>query len=249
LDGEDPSTQALIAEWCANTQATIPTVVITLDHDVRALSLALSLRDHLPPTVPIRVRLSEQSGFTTVLGGGEGGRTLPRQITAFGAMHDACACDNWVAGDLDIMAKAVHENYVRRQHERDYASVDDRNLRAWEQLDDDLLDSNRQLADHIPVKLRALGYHLVARDSHDPGKRISEFTKDEIELLGKMEHRRWMAERFLASWSYGERDYEKRRSPYLVEWTALPPEIQEYDRNFARILPGVLDLVNLEIRQ
>ena len=58
-----------------------------------------------------------------------------------------------------------------------------------------------------------------------------------------------MAERFLAGWTLGSRDDEKRINPYLVEWDDLPTNIQDYDRNFVRILPGVLSLVNQEIHR
>src|ERR1035438_4691002 len=75
------------------------------------------------------------------------------------------------------------------------------------------------------------------------------FEGSELELLAKMEHKRWMAERFLAGWTLGPRDDEKRINPYLVEWEDLPPNIQDYDRNFVRILPNVLKQVNLEIRR
>jgi hypothetical protein len=68
-------------------------------------------------------------------------------------------------------------------------------------------------------------------------------------LLAKMEHQRWMAERFLAGWSPGPRDVDKRSSPYLVEWENIPPEIQENDRRVADILPGVLASVGWEIRR
>jgi hypothetical protein len=33
---------------------------------------------------------------------------------------------------------------------------------------------------------------------------------------------------------------DARRSPYLVEWKQVPPEIQRYDLDFAEILPEVL---------
>jgi len=116
-------------------------------------------------------------------------------------------------------------------------------------LDDDLAESNRQLADHMLVKLRAVGCHTTAKGKNDPGIVVERFEPDELELLAKMEHQRWMAERYLAGWTLGPRDDAKRINPYLVAWEKLPPGIQEYDRNFARIMPGVLNSVNLEIRR
>jgi hypothetical protein len=63
-----------------------------------------------------------------------------------------------------------------------------------------------------------------------------------------MEHQRWVAERYLAGWVLGVKDYTNLSSPHLVAWYAFEPkEIQEYDRNFVRVLPIVLDKANYEI--
>ena len=152
--------------------------------------------------------------------------------------------------ELDTMARKLHEDYLAKLPESERSRPEKRSSYPWDLLDDDLVESNRQLADHIPVKLRAVGCHTTAVGNRDdPGVRVGHFEKDEIELLGKLEHRRWMAERFLAGWTLGPRDDEKRIHPYVVEWEDLPPSIQEYDRNFVRIIPGVLHSVNLEIRR
>ena len=103
------------------------------------------------------------------------------------------------------MACTVHEDYVRRRLKEGLAPPDDRSMRQWDQLDDDLIDSNRQFADHIPVKVRALGYHIAAHGSGDPGALVPKLEADEVILLGKMEHQRWVAERRLAGWTLGRR--------------------------------------------
>ena len=97
-----------------------------------------------------------------------------------------------------------------------------------------------------------MGCHTSRVGSGDPGELVSRFTTAEVEVLAKMEHRRWMAERFLAGWVAGPKDVDKRISPYLVEWEQLPTQpndIPEYDRNAVRILPGVLSRVGMEIRR
>jgi voltage-gated potassium channel Kch len=248
-DAEEQSTQARIAELCDDSKKTISTIAICFGNDSRGLSLALSLADHLSPSVPIRVRLDEESGLAAFLEGRNSLGTLPIQVTAFGSLRQACARKNWISHELDIMAKATHADYVRRQRAHHQTFPEDRNLRDWEQLDDDLVESNRQLADHIPVKIRALGYHIVPRDNHDPGKLVKQFTEKQVELLAKIEHRRWAAERLLSGWLRGPKDLDNLISPYFVEWESLAPDIQDHDRDFARILPGLLDLANMEIRQ
>jgi voltage-gated potassium channel Kch len=241
-DAEEPETQAQIAELCANPAKTISTIVISFDDPPRGLSLALSLRDGLRCYAPIRLRLNDDSGLAAL---------LPRgQITGFGSIRDARKRKSWLDSELDATAKKLHEDYLAKLSEDERSRPDKRSSYPWDQLDDDLVESNRQLADHIPVKLRAVGCHTTAIGNRDdPGVRVDHFEKEEIELLAKLEHRRWMAERFLAGWTLGPRDDQKRTNPYLVEWEALPLSIQEYDRNFVRIIPGVLHSVNLEIRR
>ena len=248
-DAEEPLTRGWIQDFCADSQKTISTVVIALDNIARGLCIGLALADHLGPEIPIRVRSSDDSGLATSLRGAESDGSLPKQITEFGSMQEACARKNWLDDELDTMAKGLHKDYVRRRRDLHQQLVDDRSLRPWEQLDDDLIDSNRQLADHVPVKLRAIGCYRVRCGSEDPGIPVKSFTPDQVMLLAKMEHQRWMAERFLAGWSPGPRDVDKRSSPYLVEWENIPPEIQENDRRVADILPGVLASVGWEIRR
>ena len=171
------------------------------------------------------------------------GGVTPCPMTPFGTIAAACRAENWADNELDVMARALHEDYVSKlgEAEKDYPA--NPSAAPWELLSEQLRESNRQAADHIPVKLRALGCHTARVGSGDPGELVSKFTTAEVEVLAKMEHRRWMAERFLAGWVPGPKDIDRRISPYLVEWEELPTQpndIPEYDRNAVRILPGVL---------
>jgi len=62
-----------------------------------------------------------------------------------------------------------------------------------------------------------------------------------------MEHDRWVAERFLAGWTLGAKDTERRISPYLVDWNDLTDEIKEYDRESVRNIPVILSLAGEKI--
>jgi hypothetical protein len=241
-DAEEPETQAQIAALCAGSADTISTIVIAFDDPLRGLSIALSLLDGLRSYVPIRLRLKDNSSLAALL--------PPGRITAFGSLRDACKRKSWLDSELDVMARTLHEDYLRKLPEAERSQPESRNSYPWNLLDDDLVESNRQAADHIPVKLRAVDCHTAARGNQDdPRVLVDRFEGVDLELLSKMEHRRWMAERFLAGWTSGPKDVEKRLSPYLIEWEDLPPNIQDYDRNSVRLIPGVLKSVNLEIRR
>lgn len=141
---------------------------------------------------------------------------------------------------MDAGAIAVHEDY-RTKRLQEVHDTDDPALRPWESLDEDLKDSNRQQADHMEVKLRAIGLTTSTGSTALP---VNSFTPEEIEILARMEHARWNGERFLAGWSHapGEKSVEHKTSPWLVGWDDLPEDIRERDRDAVRNIPHLVQM-------
>jgi hypothetical protein len=243
-EADSRAVQEMIVRECGAD--VITTVVVCLDHDTPALSLALSLDRDLPPHVAIRVRLDDESLMPLVEV--KAGGNSARRLTAFGSFRHACLQENFDNPEADRMARNLHAAYVRLRQQEGLAA-DERSMRDWEELDDDLVESNRQLADHIPVKLRAIGCRLAREGDGDPGILVSALTREETLLLGRIEHRRWVAERRLAGWRDGEKNVEQRLSPYLVPWELLPEDVQHNDVHFAEILPTLLKHARFEIRR
>jgi hypothetical protein len=238
--------QELIVRECGSDAIT--TVVVCLDHDTPALSLALSLDRDLAPHVAIRVRLDDESLLPLVAD--RAGSNSARRLTAFGSFRHVCVPEEFDNPEADRMAEDLHTAYVNLRRQEGLAAADDRSMRDWTDLDDDLVESNRQLADHIEVKLRAIGCRLAHENDGDPGVLVPALTGDETLLLGKIEHRRWVAERRLAGWRDGnEKNVDARLSPYLGPWDSLPPHVKHNDVHFAEILPTVLKLARKEIRR
>ena len=73
---------------------------------------------------------------------------------------------------------------------------------------------------------------------------MTEFKPDQIEMLARMEHERWVIERKLAGWTLGPRKEGSKTNPYLDDWDKVPPKIQEYDVKFVRLIPKLLDDFN-----
>jgi voltage-gated potassium channel Kch len=244
MDADEPETQALVGELCSDPAATVSTIAITLDNDARAMSIGLSLVNRHEVRVPIRVRLTEDSGLAPLVTAERSGAIRDR-MTAFGSLNAACEFENIVGGEL---SKIMHEDFVQRRLQEG-RSADDPGLVKWEVLDADLIESNRQLAEHIDVKLRAIGCH--AANSRDGGSAtaITEFSAAEVELMAEMEHQRWMAERIISGWTFvdGPRDVIKRTSPYLVPWNQLSEPVKNYDRDAVKIIPGALEPRGLRI--
>lgn len=145
----------------------------------------------------------------------------------------------------DIMAKAIHERYLRDQKEKGRVSHDDPAMRPWEQLPGQLKTSNRRQAEHVIVKLRA-----IECDFRPSGRRKRSefrFKPEEIEVLAKMEHDRWVQERILGGWREGLRDVIKKTTPYLVPWEELDDEIRDNDRQAVRGMPYLMAEAGFEI--
>jgi hypothetical protein len=70
------------------------------------------------------------------------------------------------------------------------------------------------------------------------------FDESQVETLGRMEHARWCAERWLAGWTYapGEKNVALRTSPHLVPWEQLDDTIKKIDFDFVRAMPRILAL-------
>ena len=122
----------------------------------------------------------------------------------------------------------------------------DPSLRPWAALLDDFRESNRQQADHIGIKLRALGLEMTsAADTRDG---ITTFSIADIELLAEVEHRRWNAERWLAGWRYGTpSDKPNRINENLVSWNELHDSIKQYDRETITEIPKRLAAAKMKV--
>ena len=137
------------------------------------------------------------------------------------------------------IARAIHEDYVRLQKEKGQTPQTNPSMISWNELPENFKESNRQQADHISIKLNAVGCEVAPLNDRDA--ELFKFTPEEIELLAEKEHERWVEERKLDGWKPGQtKDIEKKISPYLVSWDQLTEEIKEYDRNTVRSLPAFL---------
>jgi hypothetical protein len=144
----------------------------------------------------------------------------------------------------EAVARGVHERY------RDARAVDradaDPAMRDWEQLREDLKESNRLQADHAIAKLREIGCGV--RPASGRPSPLMTFTDNEVETMARMEHGRWNAERLLQGWVLGERrDVDAKVTPYLVPWSELSEEVREFDREAVRRIPEFLAEVGLEV--
>ncbi len=235
--------------WGTDEDCKFTLVYVCLDDDSRGLACALDILPKLRPAgTPIVVRMSDNAGLATLLQADNGAARTASQLRAFLMINDTCRRKAILNDEQDRLAQVIHRNYARRQAEAGDTAVDNPFAVRWHALPDEIKNSNRQQADHIPLKLRAIG--CTTRPIKDPqATSLFEFATAEVELMARMEHERWKAERFLAGWSYapGPKNPARKTHPDLISYDALPEEVKEIDRHAVRDIPQLLARIGYEI--
>jgi hypothetical protein len=117
----------------------------------------------------------------------------------------------------------------------------DRTMREWENLDKDIRKSNLEQVAYMARILESVGYNVAPIGQYSES---IQFSEEDLDALGEMEHGRWNIERLQQGWRYGkDRDPDKRTSPYLIRWEDLDEKTKIWDRQavfkFARLLPEI----------
>ena len=133
-------------------------------------------------------------------------------------------------------ARAIHESYVAECLANGEAPLSRPALRPWDELPEELRESNRDQALHTAEKLAVIGCVMVP--AFDESSAFQYF-EDEVLLLAHMEHERWMHERKRGNSVYGPRR-EGPFHPDLVPWDRLSAEARQKDVNAVRDIPQVL---------
>ncbi len=140
------------------------------------------------------------------------------------------------------LARAIHEAYVRQKLASGARRED---MQSWEVLSESQRDSSLQHADDVEPKLARIGCRLT--DAPAPNA-LDAFDRAEVELLARVEHERWGAERRAAGWELGDTvDEERRRTPWLIDWDQLPEVQREMDRVLVRAIPAAAAAAGLAV--
>jgi hypothetical protein len=242
-DIESPEARTLIEQWCSDPAA-LPSLTVCFDDAARATEVGLRLLPILSPdAVRIAIRIGQREGLGNMVDAMWSDSATRARVRTFGRLDERCCEAGLEDPTNEALARAIHEDFVGRRVAQGERDPTDRSMTPWPVLDEDLRESNRQQADHIMIKLRSIGVETLPLER--PASDGFEFTAGEIELLSRMEHNRWNAERLMAGWTRGPKNVERRTSPYLCEWAELPESVQEYDRAAVRSIPTLLKRVGL----
>lgn len=153
---------------------------------------------------------------------------------------------------LKPAAQMAHADYVKS------AAPKDASLQPWDKLSESLQLSNYCQVAYWEKTLRDYGLGVrpltEADQAHPPLVMADVLPKqpgrDPIAALAELEHGRWNVERLSFGWRYApEKDVAKKLSPYLIPWSAVPPEIQKFDLDAIASLPYKLRQAGLELYQ
>ena len=244
------STEFERAEFLFDSQGRcdVSRIYVCLDDDSLAVTAGLKLHQHLREyKVPIVVRMAQAIGLASLLEQQVGAEDEFAGLHGFGLLDRTCEAELLLRGTHEILARAIHEEYVRTQEEEGQTPESNPAMVPWDELFETLKESNRAQASHIGVKLRAVGCGLVPWADWEAES--FEFTPDEVELLSEMEHERWVEERQRNGWAYAEgpKNIEKKKSPYIVSWEELAEEVRKRDRATVRGLPTFLAKAGFQI--
>jgi hypothetical protein len=214
-----------------------PHLMLVLRGDAEAVATALALRRPGHPLgtegVPVLVRQSREDHLLARLSATEvQGRNMTGFV-AFGGLLRADSLERVLDRRGDAVAIALHAHYLDAAARLGAGSPVA--LAAWDGLPENLRDANRAAAEHAPILFAAAGLRLA--EAGTP----AVLEEAEVELLARVEHRRWMADRIERGWRFGEtRDNARLLHPSLVAFEVLSAADQEKDRAQVRAMAEVL---------
>lgn len=206
-----------------------PVIFVCGQQDRDNFEMAVQLRDQLAccgkAEVPIFVWLPRQPALAETLLRTQDGNFVP-----FGECRSSASYEEITAPIRESIGRKVHDDYEQQAIKAGYRETKE----PWSALRDDFRESNRVAADHLLIKLAALGLKL-RRSNESPASPVefNSITKAQAQLLAEMEHNRWVAERLLAGWRFApegrtkqETDANKKRklNHNLISWNRLGEE-------------------------
>jgi ribonuclease HI len=137
------------------------------------------------------------------------------------------------------IAQAIHQNYVEYMAKKGKQRP---NTKPWENLAIEFKLSNLNQARSYHEKLALINCGMALKDKNKTN--VTLFTDDEVLIMAKQEHQRWIDEKIEDGWVYAPvRDDKKKHHDCIIEWEKLSEEVQNWDKEPVRNIIGVLDAV------
>ncbi|MFC4726313.1 RyR domain-containing protein [Glycocaulis abyssi] len=213
----------------------VTAVYVTTSEKSPALKGAIAIREAALREglfdAPVFLRASEGAGLPEREGGVDFHSSC--ELISFGSWKEIMHATGMLEDLPDRLARDYHEAYAALTTSSPAST-------AWSTLDELSRLSSRRAVDHIPAKLASLGFDLETylRQQRLACYNLPSISKDEslfrnaTELvnLAKLEHERWMFDRWMNGWRYGAtRDDKAFIHDHLVPFEELDDEVKVYD--------------------
>lgn len=169
-------------------------------------------------------------------------------IQIFNLIDKTCTYDQLINEEVEKLAKVIHENYCKAEKSKGVTEDQNSSIRKWDEITEEMKESNRNQAFHIKLKIEAFGYSLAPLESKKEGVDLS---KDLVllEKMAKAEHIRWVDEKLINGWEYAPRPKNPTRKthPDIIPYEELDEPGKEKDRDTIRLLPYLLELTGRKI--
>lgn len=223
----------------------VSAVYVCLGDDSLGMLAALALETLVRPWgVPVIIRMSEEAGFAAALSAANSRNHEMDNLRAVGLLELSCNVDLVLDGPFEILARAIHQGYVRHHLQLGETTQSNRSLVPWEELAEELRNSNRDRARTIRDHLKEIGCRMVPVVGRCP--ELIAFAPDEIEHLARLEHRRWRSEhRRPSAASPGGRLSQL----HALSWDECPEDVKQFNREMVAVMPAILAKADFEIRR
>ena len=211
------------------------------------LFLADSPEDSFSGSVRIKDQCKKQENLRILLPQSPlSGSLEDRQLCVLPDSAVFCNAHMLLQDSIDHLAARVHQTWYEETSERIKQCLDRGDtpqaeryqnspyFKPWTALRNEQKEENRGAADHLAIKLRALGMAQKEPADMDPAEVDAAAAKldgKQLEALAEMEHRRWAAVKWMTGWTLGPRHDPSKRHPNLVSYQELDEPTKQYDRD------------------
>lgn len=234
---------------------------ICLDDDSLGLYAALTLNHH-PAGKASRfiVRMDHNTSVAKLISDEQLGLDSIHNIFPVNMFELTATSSLILAGEEEILARAIHENYCGRERLKGGTRKTNPLLVSWDELGTMTLEkdgiagekyreSNRRQATFIWTKLSLAGCSVGPITDWDAPDTFT-FTAEETAILERLEHDRWMAEKLEGGWKYGPvRDDVKKLHPSIIPFDDLSEPEKVKDRDTIQQIPGLLSYIDFQVNR
>lgn len=235
------------------------TAYICLDDDSLGLFCALTLHQFSSSrNSKFIVRMDHNTSVATLIADDQAGIGNIQRIYPVNLFELTANTSLILAGEEEILARAIHENYCRNERMKGQTEATNNLIVSWDLLKtrteknsgidgEKYRQSNRRQANFIWTKLVLIGCDIGPISDWDTTFTF-RFSSAEIEQLSRLEHERWMTEKQNDGWRYGtERNDAEKLHPSIMPYDQLSETEKEKDRDTIRQIPEILSLIDFQI--